>query len=184
MTAGTKSVLMGAHAFWLHPFFVAWGWGVLYGFPWDPRLWFAFFLHDIGYIGLPNIDGPEGEKHPELGANIMHSLFDRPVMVWKNGEEEWSDKYWYDLTLYHSRFYAKKAGKPYSRLCVADKLAFALTPKWLYLPMVRFTGELEEYITDKKYGDDRSNYTPSEWFDRVASWAIRFSKDNLYDHPA
>jgi hypothetical protein len=26
----------------------------LFGFPWDPRIWFACFLHDIGYIGRPD----------------------------------------------------------------------------------------------------------------------------------
>ena len=57
MTVGTKSVLFGYHAFWLHPFFVAAGWWKLYGTPLDPRLWFAFFLHDVGYVGSPNMDG-------------------------------------------------------------------------------------------------------------------------------
>ncbi len=78
MQIGTKSVLFGAHCFFLHPFFVAWAWWKLYGFPWDPRLWAAFILHDIGYWGKPNMDGPEGETHPEVGARIMGRLFDRP----------------------------------------------------------------------------------------------------------
>jgi len=42
--------------------FVAWGWWTLYGFPFDPRLWVAFFVHDLGYIGKPNMDGPEGTR--------------------------------------------------------------------------------------------------------------------------
>ena len=70
MRVGTKSVLFGAHCFFLHPWFVAAAWWRLYGFPWDPRLWVAFFVHDIGYLGKPNMDGPEGESHPELGARI------------------------------------------------------------------------------------------------------------------
>lgn len=53
---------------------------------------------------------------------------------------------WYDFVLLHSRFYAKKLGKQFSRLCVADKLAICLTPGWLYLPMVRATGEIHEYM--------------------------------------
>ena len=52
MKVGTKSVIGGAHCFLLHPFFVAWGWKRLFGFPCDLRLWFAFALHDIGYVGL------------------------------------------------------------------------------------------------------------------------------------
>jgi hypothetical protein len=51
MTVGTKSVLFGAHCFLIHGFFVARGWWTLWGFPWDARLWAAFFIHDLGYLG-------------------------------------------------------------------------------------------------------------------------------------
>ena len=51
MRVGTKSVLFGVHAVWIHPFFVAWAWWKLFGFPWDFRIWSACFLHDAGYIG-------------------------------------------------------------------------------------------------------------------------------------
>jgi hypothetical protein len=60
MRVGTKSVLFGAHCFFIHPFFVAFGWWIAWGFPWDPRLWAAFFLHDLGYLSCPNVEGPEG----------------------------------------------------------------------------------------------------------------------------
>lgn len=131
MKIGTKSVLFGAHQFAIHPWFVAAAWWQLFGFPWDPRLWVAFFVHDLGYISKPNMDGPEGETHVELGARIMACLF---------GLE------WGDFCRYHSRFYAKKEGRKPSRLCVADKLAIAITPAWLYLPAVRATGEIREYM--------------------------------------
>lgn len=131
MTVGSKSVLFGAHCFLLHPWFVAAAWWRLYGFPWDPRLWAAFWLHDLGYAGKPNMDGPEGERHVEWAGNVMGHLFG-PV--------------WKDFCLYHSRFYAKRDGRPFSRLCVADKMAIVLTPAWLYLPMVRCTGEIREYL--------------------------------------
>lgn len=135
MTIGTKSLLFGAHCFLLHPWFVAWAWWTLYGFPWDPRLWVAFFVHDIGYIGKPNMDGPEGETHPQFGASVM-SLF---------GDE------WRLFSLLHSRYYAKTLNWQPSRLCMADKLAIALTPAWLYLPMVRATGEIHEYMAHAKH---------------------------------
>jgi hypothetical protein len=77
MKIGTKSVLFGAHQFLIHPWFVAAAWWKLYGFPWDPRLWVAFILHDLGYWGKPNMDGPEGETHVEWAANVMGYLFDR-----------------------------------------------------------------------------------------------------------
>ncbi len=133
MKIGTKSVLFGAHCFFIHPWFVAIGWWKLYGFPYDPRLWIAFFVHDIGYIGKSNMDGSEGELHPYWGAFVMGALFGRQ---------------WFEFTLYHSRFLSKKNNANYSRLCVADKLAITLTPAWLYLPMVKATGEIKEYMKD------------------------------------
>jgi len=131
MRVGTKSVLFGVHAVWLHPFFVAWAWWRLFGFPRDLRLWFAFFLHDVGYLAKRDMDGPDGEQHVALGGRIMGSIF---------GSE------WGDFTLCHSRHWAKRVGKRYSKLCLADKLAFVLTPAWLYLPMARWSGELQEYM--------------------------------------
>jgi hypothetical protein len=131
MRIGTKSVLFGAHQFLIHPWFVAAAWWKLYGFPWDPRLWVAFFVHDLGYLGKPNMDGCEGESHPLLGAGIMWAFF---------GDE------WFEFTLYHSRFMARRYNRQFSKLCVADKLATAITPGWLYLPLVRLTGEIEEYM--------------------------------------
>jgi hypothetical protein len=162
---GTKSVLFGAHCFFLHPWFVAWSWWTLYGFPWDPRLWVAFVVHDLGYIGKPNMDGPEGEKHPVLGARIMSRLFDPSslrtrldqadgliVGNWRGGDRPWRVLgSWGAFALLHSRYYAKTLGKQPSRLCIADKLAIALTPGWLYLPMVRATGEIREYMAHAKH---------------------------------
>lgn len=143
MRIGTKSVLFGVHAFWLHPWIVALAWWKLYGFPWDPRLWLAFFVHDLGYWGKPNMDGDEGERHPEWGAWVMGALF---------------AKRWHDFTLYHSRFYAKNAGAQPSRLCIADKLAITLTP--LYLPMARLTGEIREYM---KLSESRNEEDPGKY---------------------
>jgi len=150
MKVGTKSVLFGAHQFMLHPIFVFIAWWKLYGFPFDPRLWLAFVVHDLGYWDKLNMDGAEGEKHVEFGANVMARLFG-PA--------------WGELCLYHSRFYAKRDGKQFSRLCVADKLAVVLEPWWLYLPRVWLSGELWEYMAlaggknDSKYkGEPNSEY--------------------------
>lgn len=143
MKLGTKSVLYGAHCFFIHPFFVFAAWWKLYGFPFDPRLWVAFFVHDLGYWGKPNMDGEEGELHPYFGAKVMWYLFDN-----KTEYLSADNRKWYDFTLYHSRFLAKKQGAQYSKLCVADKLAIALEPSWLYLPRVNWTGEIKEYMKD------------------------------------
>lgn len=165
MRIGTKSVLFGVHQFLLHPLLLALGWWMAYGFRrvhigtrreihpghpggksgtivvhrgvfahlLDPRLWLAFFVHDLGYLGKPNMDGPEGKTHPEFGARIMRRLF---------GDA------WGDLVLLHSRYYAKKLGRPVSSLCLADKWVIVLEPSWLYLPRVRLTGELAEYLAN------------------------------------
>ncbi len=160
MQIGTKSVLYGAHCFFVHPWFVAAGWTKLYGFPVDPRLWASFFLHDIGYVGSPNMDGPEGEEHPIAGALIMKRLF---------GQE------WGNFCVYHSRYFAKKRGIPVSRLCFADKLAFALTPRWLYLPMVRATGEIDEYMARARTARQTDHWdtnveTEEQWHDRLCKY--------------
>jgi len=111
--------------------FVAYGWWKLFGFPWDFRIWSACFLHDAGYIGKRDMDGFEGEQHVVLGGRIMGWIF---------GPK------WRDFTLCHSRHWAKRVGKRYSKLCLADKFAFVMTPAWLYLPMARLSGELQEYM--------------------------------------
>ncbi len=168
MKIGTKSILFGAHQFMIHPWFVAAAWWKLYGFPWDPRLWVAFFVHDFGYWGSPNMDGPEGEEHVRLGATVMGSLFDpsRPFFMrrwytrligsvcnklWGDGQRynEAPDQAlftWYCFCFYHSRFIAKRYNTSVSMLCYADKLAIALTPWWLYIPMTTLSGEIREYM--------------------------------------
>lgn len=151
MTVGTKSVLFGAHQFAIHPWFVAAAWWKLYGFPWDLRLWIAFFVHDLGYVGKPNIDGPEGERHVEFGATVMRRLFGQA---------------WGDLCLFHSRYYAKKHGQSFSRLCVADKLSIAMTPAWLYLPAVTLTGEIREYLKNAQRSES-THWKPTGFDGRV-----------------
>ena len=107
MKVGTKSVLGGAHCFFLHPFFVAWGWTRLFGFPWDPRLWAAFAFHDVGYFGSGDMDGDEGEQHVVVGARIMGALFG-PV--------------WEDECLRHSRYWCRRMACPLA--------AFASRTRW------------------------------------------------------
>lgn len=168
MRIGTKSVLVGAHQFLLHPLLIALGWFLEYGlrrvpigereivgvehYPGgipvptsyrrtqftcllDPRLWLAFVVHDLGYLGKPNMDGPEGERHPELGARVMRLLF---------------GDVWGDFVLLHSRYYAKALDRPVSALCHADKRVIVLEPSWLYLPRVWASGELREYLANAR----------------------------------
>jgi hypothetical protein len=163
MKIGTKSILFGVHQFLIHPWFVAWAWWRLYGFPFDPRLWVAFFVHDLGYFGKPNMDGPEGEEHPRFGAGIMQVLFGRK---------------WYDFTLFHSRFLAKKYGAPFSRLCVADKLAIDLTWKWLYLLQANLTGEIHEYMKGSGARTPAGDRNQFQWLSDVQ----RYCREWAYEH--
>lgn len=161
MRVGTKSVLWGAHCFFIHPWFVAAAWWKLYGFPSDPRLWMAFFLHDLGYWGCPNMDGPEGERHVEWAAQLM---------------DRWFGQEWGNFCLFHSRYYAKKHNRPFSRLCVADKYSTTLEPWYLYLPRVYASGEIYEYLAyatgqvNSVHGDNaqseyaRRSATARGWF--------------------
>lgn len=171
MRIGTKSVLFGVHQFAIHPWFVAWAWWKLYGFPLDLPLWVAFFVHDIGYWGKPNMDGTEGETHPELGAKIVSKLFD-------SNRSPYGRRHGYFLCLLHSRFYAKKLGLPFSKLCVADKLAIALTPKWLYLIQANLTGEIQEYMKGSGRWTPAGDRSQWKWLDDVQ----RYCKAWAYEH--
>jgi hypothetical protein len=170
MKVGTKSVIFGVHAVLIHPFFVACAWWRLFGFPWDPRLWLAFLVHDVGYFGCPNMEGPEGQRHVVLGGQIMGWLF---------GPQ------WRDFVFGHSRHWAESAGKGYSKLCLADKLAFVLTPAWLYIPMARLSGELREYMrvsSERQLGGKVSNFelsllksrNPQVWLEGLKLYTRRW----------
>ena len=179
VTIGTKSLLYGAHCFFLHPLTLAIAWTRLFGFPWDPRIWVALGVHDFGYFTCPNMDGAEGEQHVWLGSKIMSSLFDRAVdrtlagrlsrfcnRVWGYRPEGQS---WAHFCLFHSRSFAKRRNQPVSRLCVADKLAFAVTPRWLYLPMVTWTGEIREYLENaQRCQTEWSEHAKGIWQDSKA----------------
>lgn len=194
MKIGTRSLLFGVHQMFIHPWFVAWAWYQLYGlrrvrFTWahdprtgessgafasllDPRLWIAFFLHDIGYWGKPNMDGPEGERHPYVGAQIMGEIF---------GPE------WFTFVLAHSRFLAKQLGIQPSPLCIADKLAITLPPRWLYLLQARLTGEIHEYMaksgrnneTGSKYaGMHLGTETQQQWHRDMCAYVLRWVEEH------
>jgi hypothetical protein len=175
MRIGTRSVLLGAHAFWLHGFFVAEAWRRLYGFPYNLPLWATFFLHDVGYLRKSDMEGPSGETHVYAGARIVALLFGRA---------------WGEFCLRHSRYWVRKHGGPLSRLAAADKLAFVLTPDWLYLPMARATGELSEYMAvsqERQAGDRGFTYGEREllasgdgrlWLAALQGYTARWVEQN------
>lgn len=131
MKVGTKSLLFGVHCWFIHPIAIFVAWWRLYGFPWDPRLYVCFLVHDWGYFSSPNMDQWEGKRHPSTGAAIAGKLF---------GQE------WYDMVLLHSRHYAAMMGREPSKLCAPDKLASCIYPEWLYLTLATLSGEIKEYM--------------------------------------
>lgn len=169
---GPRSVLFGAHCFFLHPLFVAEAWRQLYGFPWDYRLWVCFFVHDLGYLfyWCRNIDSDDGERHVEWGANIVKMLF---------GES------WQMFCLRHSRFYSRKLELLPSQLCYADKYSIVITPWWLYVPMATLTGEIREYMNSShheiggKYHDLVEISSRKIWFLRLQEYLRQWIGENI-----
>lgn len=168
MNMGSRSILYGAHQFLLHPFFVLLAWVKLYGLPtWRELV--AIIIHDWGYWRSPNMDGPEGERHPIWAEMICVRLAELKKYWWAN---EWSRK-WLEASRecrYHSRFIAKKDGVEPSRLCWADKLGTALYPTWLWVLLCTLTGEIKEYMDQRKYeihlGINAPMDTPWQFFRR------------------
>ncbi len=179
MKLGTKSLLWGAHAFYLHPFMVARGWWRLWGAPRDPKLWICFFLHDIGYLGLDEMDGEGSENHVRLGAEIVRWLC--------------RDRY-ADECYRHSRLWCRLNGRTISRLCLADKMALVLTPAWLYLPMAKASGELQEYMDRSRDQKQLASYSveelrlirsgrPSEWLRGLQMFTNRWVQAQMMTDP-
>lgn len=140
MNVGTKSVLFGAHQFIVHPFFVLTAWLIIYRkFPLPHEL-AAIMTHDLGYFGSPNMDGKEGEDHPERAARWWRTKFGGFGLKVA------------DVILGHSRFHAAKNGLPLSRLFQPDKMATSLYPIWLYLLLANLSGEIKEYMAHAKNG--------------------------------
>lgn len=85
-------MLWGVHQFLWHRITVLVAWWSLYGAP-NCREAICIFIHDWGYWTCENMDGEEGERHPEFGAKLAGWLF--------------GQKY-HDLVLLHSRHYARQ----------------------------------------------------------------------------
>lgn len=97
----------------------------------------CIFMHDWGYWGKANMDDEEGERHPELAADIAWWLF-----RFKSLSE--ATKYYY-LCLLHSRHLSRKLNMQPSLLCWADKASIRFEPRWFYLLRAWLSGELHEY---------------------------------------
>jgi len=137
MKTGTKTLIFGNHLWWLHPLFVYIAWVKLYKSMPSWREVICIIIHDWGYWGKPNLDGDEGENHPQFAAELALDLF---------GHEYW------ELCMFHSRFQAKRyRNSPPSKLCLADKLGVAMMPTWLWVILGKLSGEIKEYMADANY---------------------------------
>lgn len=172
MRIGSRSILYGCHQAFIHPLFVLYAWVKLYGLPtWRELV--AIIIHDWGYWGSPNMDGPEGELHPIWAAKWCSRR------GWRSEALE---------CLKHSRFMCKNLDKleggtlsevlcgdfkfdsEPSRLCWADKMGTAAYPTWLWVLLCSLTGELKEYMDQRKYeihlGINAPTDTPWQFFRR------------------
>jgi len=158
MKMGTKSLLIGAHQFLWHPLTVFFAWVDLYGWPnWKEMV--CIFIHDWGYWGLDNMEGPEGQWHPAYAANIA---------------DEYLGHDYFNLILLHSRTVADKIGEKPSNLCWADKLSVYYERWWTYLPRVALSGEIHEYrIEADKAGLCSLEISNIAWFDWARERMIR-----------
>lgn len=161
MKVGTKSLLFGVHQVIIHPITVYRAWKTLYGRPsWRETV--CIIIHDWGYVGKPNMDGVEGESHPEFAAKLAYRLF---------------GKRYGDMCLYHSRHYARHAGQEPSKLCWADKLSIVMEPRWFYMFRARLSGEIKEYRKiSANAGYIPLNRSDNEWYIWVTSWMEEMGK--------
>lgn len=177
MRVGTKSLLFGVHQFLYHPYVVARAWRFLHGrWPNFPE-WVCIFCHDLGYWGCPNMDGDLGQRHPEFGAKIAGRIMYNYAR-WRGhtpADAEFFRELYIKFTLFHSRFYAKRAGAPVSELFMADKLSIAFEPRWWYLLRATLSGEIKEYLANAQKHLNLPNPMPKKewhhWYERkVISW--------------
>lgn len=168
MKTGTKSVLFGVHQFLWHPLTVLLAWIDLYGFP-KPWELFCILVHDIGYLGKKEMDGPDGDEHPQLGARIAGFVF---------GEKAHLE------CLGHSRSYALQHNLPISRLCWADKWSPMFDPTHFYWLRGTLSGEIQEY---RKSFPRAEGQSPLMWTVAFKKY-VRDNAENIWlsaskDHP-
>jgi hypothetical protein len=155
MKIGTRSLLFGVHQFVYHPITVALAWRKCYR-QW-PRWWeaVAIVCHDLGYFGKPNMDGDEGQRHPEFGADLTHDIVLKLSGSYHLAEEA------YQLSLFHSTHYAQRHNSPVSRLYLPDKMSILYEPKWFYIFRSALSGEILEYVLNCPI----KNLRWGQWFD-------------------
>jgi hypothetical protein len=160
---GTKSLLVGVHAFWWHPITVWIAWVRLYKQLPDWRECCCILFHDWGYWGCETMDGKDGIEHPQLGAEIADFFFG-----WE----------YYTFVLYHSRHLAKQHNELPSLLCWPDKFSMMFDPMWFYLLRAELSGEIAEYKQNAiKGGFVSPTCSDWEWLHWLRNRMAQMAKD-------
>jgi len=160
MKIGTKTLLFGNHQFLIHPFFVWLAWVKVYRRLPNWKESICILIHDWGYWGKPNIDGPEGEGHPLWATLWAKKYLDSGNL---NG-------YSY-LCAFHSSTIAKRYDTSVSRLCLPDKVGVALMPICLLVLLGKLTGETREYRNCPKYAHaKREKMTDGELYQSLRDY--------------
>lgn len=170
MTLGTKTLLFGVHQIIIHPLLVIIAWMKLYhSFPsWKELI--CIVIHDWGYCGKPNLKNEDGDRHPELGANIAHRLFDKPRVLAQLDHSQLMEfpHEWKDFVLGHSSFYVTRYGIKQSKLLAPDKYWHCIIPLWFYKCLAVPTGEFKHY---RELNHARQvanqNVSDKEWWSRL-----------------
>ena len=168
---GTRSLLWGAHAFWVHPIVVALAWRKLYGR--FPNRWecLAIFCHDLGYWGCDSMDGDDGKFHPYVGAFIAADIADAI------GASDTEEAYVESLVLGHSRSFCAESGEKISKLCDPDKYSILYEPAWFYWIRTILSGEIHEYRRNEEEKQGRCISSTWAWLCGYRrSVKARFSK--------
>lgn len=187
MKVGTKSILFGVHQFLWHPYTIGRAWKKLYHRAPHWWEWVAIVCHDVGYWGLPNMDGEEGQRHPVRGAELARSLthwiaatawtvrhpfsmaFDSSFqfMSWMAISD--TSRAAYELSIGHSRFYAKQSGVGISELFKADKACIFHDPQWFYLLRAHLSGEIWEFLKNSKLPEGTTSHQWFRWYQKLVA---------------
>lgn len=177
--------MFGVHQFLLHPLFVTLGWRRCYD-RW-PTWWelLVIVVHDWGYWGCDDMDGPCGKLHPELGARLSGNWVFRLEFARRRLRPRalyWRLRQWWGgnvvapeicrqaaynaairlafqawcLAALHSASYAEKFGWPRSNLFLPDKVSVLYEPSWFYLLRSWLTGEIDEYVANNPHPTRRA----------------------------
>ncbi len=162
MKIGTRSLLFGVHQFLWHPLTVWLSWIVVHRRLPGLVSCLCIALHDIGYWGCPNMDGPEGKRHPYPGAELVFDIV-RQLKKW--GLTRVEPREAYDHCLYHSSSLAKMDGKPVSSLYLPDKVSILFEPPFFYLLRGWLSGELAEFVDNSPaFVGKRGSWVWFQWY--------------------